>query len=148
MNKKQLGEIISRAESLCNQRGVRFTSLRKRVFTLLCTSDKPLSAYEILDLLRTSTTNPAPPTVYRTLDFLLQQRLAHKLESRHAFVGCSHPEHPHSSQFLICGDCGDVNEIDNSELIKNLASTEKKMGFKTRRSVVEFLGTCAECLNK
>lgn len=25
---------------------------------------------------------------------------------------------------------------------------EKKMGFKTRRSVVEFLGTCAECLNK
>ena len=61
MNKKQLGEIISRAESLCDQRGVRFTSLRKRVFTLLCTSDKPLSAYEILDLLRTSTTNPAPP---------------------------------------------------------------------------------------
>ena len=78
MNKKQLGEIISRAESLCDQRGVRFTSLRKRVFTLLCTSDKPLSAYEILDLLRASTTNPAPPTVYRALDFTLPGLMSEK----------------------------------------------------------------------
>lgn len=148
MNKKQLSEVLSRAEALCRQRGVRFTASRKRVFTLLCTSSKPVSAYEILDHLRESTTNPAPPTVYRALDFLVEQRLAHKLESCHAFVGCAHPEHPHSSQFLICDDCGDVNEIANSEMIKSLATTEKKTGFKTQRSVVELLGTCAACLDK
>ena len=64
----------------------------------------------------------APPTVYRALDFLLEQGLIHKLESLHAFVGCDHPEHPHSSEFLICVDCGEVAELEDAAVDRSLAS--------------------------
>ncbi|MCB1869564.1 MAG: transcriptional repressor, partial [Gammaproteobacteria bacterium] len=89
--------------------------------------------------------NPAPPTVYRALDFLLDQGLVHKLESLHAYIGCSHPDHPHASQFLICSECGDVSEIENSEIVNSLRQAQENSGFKAKRPVVELLGSCAQC---
>ncbi len=95
--------------------------------------------------MRATTKNPMPPTVYRALDFLLEQGLVHKLESLHAFVGCSHPEHAHSSQFLICSECGVVSEMDNDSIKRSLRKAEKATGFMTKRPIVELLGTCAQC---
>ncbi|MCU7960037.1 MAG: transcriptional repressor [gamma proteobacterium symbiont of Bathyaustriella thionipta] len=145
MNKNKDLQILCRAEQLCEGRGVRLTASRRGVLELLCQSDKPLSAYDILDLMHTSGKKPAPPTVYRALDFLLQQGLAHKIESLHAFVGCAHPEHPHCSQFLICSDCGLVSEVENDAISSSLRDAEKAMGFTTQRPVVELLGVCAKC---
>jgi Fur family zinc uptake transcriptional regulator len=51
---------------------VRLTEQRKTVLQLLCVSNKPLSAYELLERMRGVVKNPAPPTVYRALDFLLE----------------------------------------------------------------------------
>jgi Fur family zinc uptake transcriptional regulator len=89
--------------------------------------------------------NPAPPTVYRALEFLLEQGLVHKLESRHAFIGCSHPQQQHSGQFLICDDCGEVSEIENQAIARSLHSAERATGFKTRHPVIELVGTCKQC---
>ena len=61
MDKKKLGDVLRRAERLCIERGARLTTQRRTVLELLCASDKPLSAYEILDRMRTTTRNPAPP---------------------------------------------------------------------------------------
>jgi Fur family zinc uptake transcriptional regulator len=148
VNKKKLAHALRRAEHLCKERGVRLTKQRRIVLELLCASDKPLSAYEILDLMRATTKNPAPPTVYRALEFLLEQGLVHKLESLHAFVGCSHPDHPHFSQFLICSDCGEVSEMPSESIVQSLQTAEKITGFKTKHPVVELLGSCAQCAGK
>jgi Fur family zinc uptake transcriptional regulator len=145
VNRKELEEVMRRAEDLCRERGVRLTPQRHAVLEIVCATRKPVSAYEILDLLRERTRNPAPPTVYRALDFLQAQGLVHKLESLHAFVGCAHTEHDHSGQFLICSDCGGVSEIENEAIEKSLQSAEQATGFRTDRPVVELLGTCAEC---
>lgn len=148
MDRQQLSQVLQRAEALCRKRGARLTDQRKTVLRLLCESEKPMSAYELLDGLRDTIRNPAPPTVYRALDFLLEQGLVHKLESLHAFVGCSHPEHPHASQFLICGDCGEVAEVEDPTITKSLQAAGKAAGFRTERPVVELLGTCANCADK
>jgi Fur family zinc uptake transcriptional regulator len=124
---------------------LRLTDQRKKVLQLLCASDKPLSAYELLDQMRSVVKNPTPPTVYRALDFLVEQGLAHKLESLHAYVGCTHPDHPHASQFLICADCGEVAEIEDPSMARSLKAAGKAIGFRTKRPVVELLGTCAQC---
>ena len=145
MNSKLVNRILKRAEALCRERGVRLTDQRKTVLRLLCVSDKPLSAYELLDRMRGVVKNPAPPTVYRALDFLLEQGLVHKLESLHAYVGCTHPDHPHASQFLICDDCGEVAEVEDASLAKSLKAAGKAIGFRTKRPIVEVLGTCAQC---
>ena len=148
MNNKQITQVLERAEALCRERGVRLTDQRKAVLRLLCVSDKALSAYELLERLRGVVKNPAPPTVYRALDFLLEQGLVHKLESQHAYVGCAHPDHPHASQFLICNDCGEVAEVEDSSVTKSLKAAGKAIGFRTKRPVVELLGTCAQCTAK
>ncbi|PUB75212.1 MAG: transcriptional repressor [gamma proteobacterium symbiont of Ctena orbiculata] len=148
VNYNALSHVLERAEALCHARGVQLTEQRKTVLQLLCVSDKPLSAYELLEHMRGVVKNPAPSTVYRALDFLLEQGLAHKLESLHAYVGCAHPDHPHDSQFLICDDCGEVAEVEDPSVAKSLKAAGKAIGFRTKRPVVELLGTCAQCVAK
>ena len=148
MNKKDLKRVMQLAESLCNERGVRLTSQRKAVLQMLLESEKPLSAYDLLDQMRQVLKKPAPPTVYRALDFLLEQGLAHKIESIHAYVGCVHPEHPHASQFLICADCGEVAEVEDKTITQSLENAGKAIGFNTTHPVVELMGTCADCTAK
>jgi Fur family transcriptional regulator, zinc uptake regulator len=141
-------EVLDRAETLCKRRGVRLTAQRRRVLAILCASTRPLGAYEILDAMREGSRALAPPTVYRALDFLLEQGLVHRLESLHAFVGCNHPEHPHSSQFLICDSCGEVTEIEDEAIALSVGSAARVSGFRPQRRVVEVIGTCAGCAHK
>lgn len=148
MNDQALSRVLERAEALCCERGVRLTEQRKTVLQLLCVSGKPLTAYELLGRLQGVVKNPAPPTVYRALDFLLEQGLVHKLESLHAYMGCTHPERPHASQFLICDDCGEVTEVEDPSVAKSLRAAGKAIGFRTKRPVVELRGTCARCIAK
>lgn len=148
MNSRQLQKVLNQAEQLCQQRGVKLTPQRRTVLELLCSADKPMSAYDLLDQLRDRLNNPAPPTIYRALDFLLEQGFAHKLESLHAYIGCTHPDHPHASQFLICSSCGSVDEIEDDAITASLQQAEQNSGFHTQRPVIELLGTCADCSNK
>ncbi|MET0026014.1 MAG: transcriptional repressor [Candidatus Thiodiazotropha sp.] len=145
MNPAAIKRVMQRAEALCRERGVRLTQQRRTVLELLIASEKPLSAYDLLDRLRESVKNPAPPTVYRALDFLMQQGLIHKLESIHAYVGCTHPDHPHAGQFLICADCGEVEEVQDPRVTESLQAAGQAQGFRTHRPVVELLGVCAHC---
>ena len=139
---------LAQAERLCADRGVRLTTQRRAVLELLLASDRPLTAYVILDQLRESGFKPAPPMVYRALDFLMQHGLIHKLESMHAYLGCEHPDHPHESQFLVCSECGDVREMERRDVAESLRSAEAAVGFKTDRAVIELLGTCAQCAHR
>ena len=148
MNNQAVSRVLERAEALCHERGVRLTEQRKTVLQLLCMSDKPLSAYELLERMRGVVKNPAPSTVYRALDFLLEQGLVRKLESLHAYVGCAHPDRPHASQFLICDECGEVAEVEDPSVAESLKAAGKAIGFRTKRPVVEVLGTCAQCIAK
>jgi len=148
VNSELVERVLRHAEALCQARGVRLTTQRKKVLRLLCASDSPVSAYELLDQMRTIVKNPAPPTVYRALDFLRDQGLVHKLESLHAYVGCTHPDHPHSSQFLICDACGEVTEIEDTSVAESLRAAGQALGFRSKRPIVEVLGTCAQCSAK
>ncbi len=145
MNNEAVSHVLERAEVLCRERGARLTEQRKAALQLLCLSEKPLSAYELLERMRGVVRNPAPPTVYRALHFLLEHGLVHKLESLNAYVGCAHPDHPHVCQFLICDDCGEVAEVEDPSVARSLKAAGNEIGFRTRRPVIELLGTCAQC---
>ena len=136
---------VGRAERICHERGVRLTPQRRRVFEILCAAARPMGAYEILEQMAGTTAGAKPPTVYRALEFLQRQGLVHRLESINAFVGCVHPDHPHAGQFLICSDCGEVSELEDSAVARSLQAAGKAAGFRTTRPVVELIGTCAQC---
>ena len=136
---------LTRAEALCKERGVRLTDQRRRVLEILWEAGRPIGAYDILEAMGSGQRALAPPTVYRALEFLLEQGLVHKIESLHAFVGCDHPGQPHASQFLICDRCGTVTELEDEGVAQSLRSAADETGFQPARRVVELIGVCATC---
>src|SRR5262249_38529082 len=78
------------AEALCAQRGQRLRPLRHKAPAALRASHKPLGAYEIIDRLALKGPRLAPITTYRALDFLRENGLVHRIESRNAFIACVH----------------------------------------------------------
>ena len=78
---------LAEAESLCSATGARLTPLRKEVLELILNATGPMGAYDLLAKIKSESDRPAaPPTVYRTLDFLLEKGLIHRLTSINAYV--------------------------------------------------------------
>ena len=140
-------DALKAAEQSCKERGIRFTAIRRRVLELVWASHEPVKAYDVLDILRNERSGAAPPTVYRALEFLLEEGLVHKIESLNAYVGCGEPGHLDSGQFLICSSCGEVAELDDPELVKLIAEKAKQIGFSIKDQIVEILGCCSQCLS-
>lgn len=140
-----LGAALTKAETACAKRGLRLTPLRRRVLELVWGSHEPIKAYDILENLRSEYKRPAPPTVYRALDFLREEGFVHKIESLNAYVGCGEPGHAHSGQFLICGRCCEVAEIDDSEIVGLIAVKARELGFEIAGQTIEVSGLCAAC---
>lgn len=136
---------LADADALCRRRGLRFTRIRRRVLELIWRSHRPAPAYELLQQLRREKHNAEPPTVYRALDFLMENSLAHKIESLNAYVGCAHPHNRHGGQFLICSDCRQVAELDDPALRKLIAATAARAGLEAARQTIEITGRCRGC---
>ena len=138
---------IALASGLCAERGVRLTALRRQVLELLYETDGPRGAYELIEALQKSTARKiAPPTVYRALEFLIEQGLAAKIESRNAYAPCAHPDRRHDCLFFICSDCGGMSEVDDPRVERQLKKSADGLGFRVSRRVVEVQGTCASCI--
>ena len=140
-----MADALREAERVCAQRGERFTPLRRTVFELLWSSHKPVKAYDLLAQLALTHDRPAPPTVYRALDFLQEAGLVHKLESLNAYIGCGEPGRRHQGQFLICEECGVVAELDDQVLTSMIGTNAKKIGFKVNDETIEISGLCRQC---
>jgi Fur family transcriptional regulator, zinc uptake regulator len=150
MNAKQHRAVdaqLDRAAAACAGRGAHLTPLRRHVLGLILQADGPLTAYQLLDRLRAARRSAAPPTIYRALDFLLAQRLIHKVERLNAFVACAESGHEHPAQFLICRQCGAVTEIEDRVAASALEHAAEREGFHPRMTVVEIEGTCAACFH-
>ena len=133
------------AEAVCSERGVRFTDLRKRILGMVWENHNAVKAYDLLDMLSREGGSAKPPTVYRALDFLMEQGFVHKIESLNAFVGCPNASDHHVSQFLICDSCGKVDEVTSDTLTTELMGLAEKNDFASSRQTVEIHGKCADC---
>lgn len=140
-----IDDALKRAEVICAERGVRLTDIRKTVLEMVWRGHIAVKAYDLLDQLSASNRSAKPPTVYRALEFLMEQGLVHKIESLNAFIGCPHPEGNHLSQFLICDGCGHVEEVQSSDLADAISDKTKQTGFVVNRQTVEIHGKCMQC---
>ncbi|MGF1742860.1 zinc uptake transcriptional repressor Zur [Vibrio profundum] len=137
---------IKQVEAICSERGVRLTPQRRRVFELIDARKKASSAYELLEELKISEPHAKPPTVYRALDFLLEQGFIHRVESTNSFISCCFGDaDKHFSQLLICDVCGDVVEIQDESLVSQLEKNAAKHGYTIANHVIESHGVCEPC---
>lgn len=139
-------DALAHAEKICGLRAQKLTPIRRKVLQALLSSHRPLGAYEVIDELARSMPPPAPITVYRALDFLIENGLVHRIESRNAFLACAH-DHDAAAMiaFLICERCGSVGEIPAAVVAQSLNAAARSTGFAPKMSVVEITGVCAHC---
>ena len=136
---------LSELEAICRQRGGRMTRQRRAVLAVLLAERRPLSAYELRDMLLPEDAAITPASVYRCLDFLVEHGLVHRLETTRAFIACDHPDHPHAVQFLICRQCGAVVEAEDTRVAAAADSLGQRLGFVLDQRTVELTGVCATC---
>ena len=139
-------DAIAHAEAICADRAERLTPIRRRVLEALLASHRPLGAYELIDRLAVCGARPAPITIYRALDFLREQGLAHRIESRNAFIACVQ-DHGSGDPvvFLICEKCGLVGEAASAAVADTIKTASRAAGFTPKTPVIEISGVCAHC---
>lgn len=132
------------AESVCSERGLRLTPIRRRVLELVWQQHEPVGAYDLLAELSREGHSAAPPTVYRALDFLCEAGLVHRLDSLNAFVGCDRADREHFGQFLVCSQCHRVTEIEDPGVTRALVKAAHRLDFSLD-TAVEIKGLCGAC---
>ncbi len=166
---QDIAQRLAAAKEKCRKRGVRFTPLRQQIYELVLQANKPIGAYDLITqlqqmrLLETSDEtdddsiskkqskkgkllkNVAPPTVYRSLEFLLAEGLVHQLTSINAYIPCCHPRAQHTAAFLICERCLRVQECSSLPVQNIMSFAEQDVGFIVARSVIELSGRCRAC---
>ncbi|HEY7458189.1 MAG TPA: Fur family transcriptional regulator [Xanthobacteraceae bacterium] len=139
-------DALTRAEEACDRSGRRLTPLRRRVLEALAESHSPIGAYDIVERLKQSREAAPAMSVYRALDFLVSEGLAHRIESRNAFLACNRG---HDSDevvvFLLCERCGTVAEVKSDAVGRDLARAAGAVGFEARVPVLEIKGLCESC---
>jgi Fur family transcriptional regulator, zinc uptake regulator len=133
-------------EKFCAERDLQLTPLRRQVLAILAGASAPLGAYAIIEALaRAQGKAVAPPTVYRTLEFFLENGFLHKVESRNAYAPCEHLGHRHHGVLLICQRCGRTDEVESPRVGKLLQETAAKAGYSAQSQIVEVAGLCEGC---
>jgi len=126
---------------------VKLTPGRKIILDLLCEAAKPMGAYDMIDkVAETTGKRPAPISIYRALDFLLENGLVHRLSSRNTFVVCGH-RHAAGEPlvFLICDSCGSVAEKSAPQIGACLDHVASEAHFSRKSQIIEVSGVCARC---
>jgi len=143
-------ETIQHAESQCRDRGARLTEKRKLVLSSLLSSNKAMSAYELVDYAKEELGASLPAmSVYRILEFLQAEHFVHKLNLANKFVACSHINCSHRHdvpQFLICRQCQRVEETSLGQLTTSeLQHNVEKAGFQLVSPQIEIDCLCGDC---
>ena len=135
-------------EAACLSRGLQMTALRRDVAAIFADADQPLGAYAIIQkLAEAQKRSVAPPTVYRTLDFLVENGFVVKIESRQAFVKCDHCDHDHDGHGVLfsCARCGRAQEVDSDGIEREVAALAARLAISIDRKVLEIEGVCGSC---
>lgn len=113
---------------------------------ILSSSDKPLTAYDIIPLLSKKQGHmAAPTTVYRALNHLTAHGVVTRIESRNAYILCQHPDKTHDCLFFICRECGAATEAPDNKISRLLHKEAEALGFDVSRQILEIVGLCKTC---
>lgn len=141
----QVTKQLDLAHALCESRGRRLTPIRRRVLEILLQQGRSVKAYELLELIRDDQAAAAPPTVYRALDFLVEEGLVHRLDAINAWAACHDVGGDPHDLLVVCTRCGSVAELSDPALTQSLADKVAGAGFRLSGHETELRGLCRAC---
>ena len=138
-------QFLQSAAEHCLKNGANLTDLRRQVLDLVLAHDGVVKAYQILSDLQQARGSAAPPTVYRALEFLVEQGILHRVEALNGYVVCRHLDCAHPSVILTCRDCGTVDEMAADEGFMTLRQLCAGHGFEMDEQQLLLNGRCVQC---
>ncbi len=125
-------------------RGYRMTPQRMTILHVLHHEGTHLSPTEVFARAKETLPGLTEATVYRTLEFLADNGLAHSahIGSGHLVYEIAKQEHHHH---LICRKCGGELQIEHASLEKVYEQLEASSGFRFIDSHLTFFGLCPGC---
>jgi len=138
-------QFLQSAAEHCLKNGANLTDLRRQVLDLVLAHDGVVKAYQILSDLQQARGSAAPPTVYRALEFLVEQGILHRVEALNGYVVCRHLDCAHPSVILTCRDCGKVDEMAADEGFMTLRQLCAGHGFELDEQQLLLNGRCVQC---
>jgi Fur family zinc uptake transcriptional regulator len=138
-------QFLQSAAEHCLKNGANLTDLRRQVLDLVLAHDGVVKAYQILTDLQQARGSAAPPTVYRALEFLVEQGILHRVEALNGYVVCRHLDCAHPSVIMTCRDCGKVDEMAADEGFVALRQLCAVHGFDMDEQQLLLNGRCVQC---
>lgn len=135
-------------DKLYTNKNIKLTELRKDILTILSIKNKPMGAYDILEKLKEKRTSAEPPTVYRVLNFLVENKLIHRIESQNTYVCCSQlneNQTEHQTILFFCRQCQTCYEFKNNDVFLSILQFSEKNHLKVDDSLIELSGICQKC---
>ena len=124
-------------------RGFRMTPQRMAILHVLHHAGTHLSPTEVYKQAKRDFPRLTEPTVYRTLEFLARNGLAHPTQAgngrlRYQIAGNDH-------HHVVCRGCGSEIEIEHALLENLYHKLESTSGYRRINSHVTFFGLCPNC---
>lgn len=141
----ELQHYVEFALGRLRERGLRITRGRRLVLDALGRAERPLSPYALHDQLAREGCAVDTVSIYRTLETLEENGLAHRVAFSGGYLPCRLEDHPGCHHHLICRACGTVQEVDcpGMAAVERGAAAESR--FRIERHLVEFVGLCPAC---
>ena len=125
-------------------RGYRITPQREMIIEAIAHGGHHINAEEVFANIQQRTRSVNIATVYRTLDLLVEQGLASRIdlgEGRVIYATYQHGPHIH----LVCRQCGLVTDA-NQDLLSTLnRQLKSEYKFAADLQHISVLGLCTEC---
>lgn len=127
---------------LLRSRGHRVTSQRLVILRELRRRSTHCTAEEIHAAVRASLPGTATPTVYATLELLVELGLVRRVDAGGPALYDARLD-PH--QHTVCRVCGEVRDVDGELDPVALLSAAKDSGFEPERAELVISGVCPRC---
>ena len=125
--------------------GSKRSSKRDRIVSVFLQQQGHLSADDLVDLIRAQDARISRATVYRTLQWMVEAGIAHKVdfgEGRFRFEhSYRHPRHFH----LVCRQCNRSIEFLCSDIETLIEEVTADRRFTAEQAVLQVYGTCEPC---
>jgi Fur family transcriptional regulator, zinc uptake regulator len=139
-------QMLNRPAAQCVAHGGHLTRLRKEVLQQLHQSPEGLKAYAILKRIQGGFPSVSATTVYRALEFLVEQGLAHRLPGHNLFTACRLVHNPvRPCLFLVCRSCRIVIEMEDDGVARTLEHCLGRTGYRLEDPSVELSALCPTC---
>jgi Fe2+ or Zn2+ uptake regulation protein len=129
--------------SLLRARGQRVTSQRLVILRELRRRRRHATADEIYRAVRHDLPGTSTPTVYATLDLLVELGLARKIDAGIGVALYDARTEPH--QHTVCRRCGRIEDLDGEVDLGALLQAARASGFEPDAAELVVGGLCSAC---